>query len=197
MSDAASAGAPNPQAGGDNAGAGGEPAGSNQPNGTTPPAGGQPQGQGATGEVEYKFEFPEDMPVDEAELNDFKSTAKELGLSPDQAKKLVDLRVKFAQSAVSKHTAAVGEWRNQSKADKEFGGDKFEENLSHAIKARDAFATDELKTLLQTTRLGDHPEVVRFFYRVGKALSEDKFVKPGATNGAERKSTADVLYGNN
>lgn len=207
MSEAAGTGAPNTPAGGSGEGTGGQPAGNNgtpaggQPNGQggqpNGQQGGQPNGQGQ-GEVEYKFDFPEDMPVDEGELNDFKSTAKELGLNPEQAKKLVDLRVKYAQSLQAKHAEAVGKWRGDSQVDKEFGGDKFQENLAVALKARDTFATDELKSLLQSTRLGDHPEVVRLFYRVGKALAEDKFVKQGATTGASgTKSTADILYGTN
>lgn len=202
MNEAAATGAPNTQTGND-ANAGGQPAGAsasnNAANGTQGGQPNAPQGaaQGNQGEIDFTFDFPEDMPVDEEELNAFKATAKELGLDQDKAKKLVDLRVQAAQAAMRKHAEAVGKWRTDSQADKEFGGEKFEENLGVAKLARDKFATPELVSLLQSSRLGDHPEVIRFFYRVGKAISQDTFVRPGATTGSERKPDAEVFYGLN
>jgi len=34
------------------------------------------------------------------------------------------------------------------------------------------------------TGLGNHPEVIRAFYKAGKAISEDRFI-PGSPKGAE------------
>ena len=200
MSEANSAGAPNTPAGGDEQNNAGTP-----PAGTAPPAGApnEPNAKPAEGakpaaDVDYTFEFPEDMPVDAAEVDAFKAVAKDLELSKESAQKLANLRVQFAQTQMAKHAETVGKWRDDSKADKEFGGDKFDENLAVAKKARDAFATDGLKELLQGTRLGDHPEVIRFFFRVGQKLSEDSFVNPGATNGSGAgKDIADRLYSAN
>ena len=87
------------------------------------------------------------------------------------------------------------EWRQQATADKEFGGQKLEENLVVARKAMQAFASPELKQLLAQTGLGNHPEVIRMFVKAGKSISEDGFVQ-GGTAVAKPKSAAEILYDN-
>lgn len=72
--------------------------------------------------------------------------------------------------------AQVNEWSAQSKADKEFGGDRFDANLAIAKKSMLAFASPALVELLNTTGLGNHPEVIRMFYKSGLAISEDQMV---------------------
>lgn len=169
----------------------GQPAGKDEPKGD--------EGKGKTDDgkaedVEYKFEFPEGVKVNEEELTEFKAVAKELKLDAQGAQKLAALRVKYAEQQAAAHTKMADDWGASAKTDKEFGGDKFEENLGVAKKALDAFGTPELKEFLKATRLGNHPELIRAFYRAGKTISEDTFVKPGATTGAS-KSTADTIYG--
>ena len=44
----------------------------------------------------------------------------------------------------------------------------------------DAFATPEFRQLLEQTGMGNHPEVIRTFYRAGKAISEDGLVSGSA-----------------
>ena len=66
------------------------------------------------------------------------------------------------------------------KTDAEIGGDKLPENLAVARKALETFGTPELKALLNESGLGNHPEVIRFFYRSGKAISEDRVIRGGA-----------------
>ena len=51
-------------------------------------------------------------------------------------------------------------------------------------KALDAFGTPELKDVLNATGFGNHPEVIKAFYKAGKAISADGFV-PGTPKGAE------------
>ena len=70
------------------------------------------------------------------------------------------------------------------KVDKEIGGEKFTENLALARKALESFGTPELQDVLNMTGLGNHPEVIRAFYKAGKAISEDRFI-PGTPKGAE------------
>ena len=72
--------------------------------------------------------------------------------------------------------AMTSEWAETSKADKEFGGEKLGENLAIAKTALDKFATPEFTKLLNDTGLGNHPEVLRVFYRAGKAISADTVV---------------------
>lgn len=122
----------------------------------------------------YEFKAPEGKDFDPAVLAQFSEVAKELNLSQDNAQKVID---KIAPALAEKQARMLTETRNawveSAKADKEFGGDALEENLSVAKKALDTFGSDELKTLLKESGLGDHPEIVRVFYRAGKAISED------------------------
>ena len=92
---------------------------------------------------------------------------------------------------------ARNEWADTSRADKEFGGEKLAENLATAKKAMDAFATPELRTLLDESGLGNHPEVIRMFYRTGKAMSEDRFVTGQAAKGVPEKDPRSVYRASN
>lgn len=86
-------------------------------------------------------------------------------------------------------------WGEQSRNDKELGGQKFDDNLATAQKGVAAFASDGFKRVLDETGLGNHPEVLRHFYTLGQKVSEDKLVFGGATAGD--KSMADRFYGSN
>jgi hypothetical protein len=46
-----------------------------------------------------------------------------------------------------------------------------------ARKALESFGSPALKELLNNTGLGNHPEVIKAFHKVGKLISEDKMVK--------------------
>jgi hypothetical protein len=133
------------------------------------------------------FKLPEGAKADPAVMGEFAVMAKELNLSQDQAQKLVDLNAKLQAGNVEHLKAAVEEqgqkWAEDAKADKEFGGDKFDENLAVAKRALDEFGSPELKTLLVQSKLGNHPEVLRFFFRAGQAISQDGFV-PGRRGAA-------------
>lgn len=133
------------------------------------------------------FKLPEGVKLSAEELTELQSAAKELNLPQEAAQKLVDRTIKdrktVEESVVAKQQAHVKElataWKTTAEADKEFGGAALQANLATAVKARDAFATKELVTMLNDSGLGNHPEVVRFFFRVGKAMSEDKHVQAG------------------
>lgn len=133
----------------------------------------------------YEFKAPEGVQFDYTVIGAFSEVAKELNLSQDQAQKVLDkMAPVIAARQAEQFHAARTEWAEAAKTDKEFGGEKLAENLGTAKKALDAFATPELRTLLEESGLGNHPEVIRVFYRAGKAISEDRFVagQAGKTN---------------
>lgn len=137
------------------------------------------------------FVAPEGMELNAETLDSFKEFAKSVNLPQAKAQALVDMAtglVANAQTAQAEAFAAEADgWREATLKDAEFGGTKLAEALPLAVRARDQFGTPELKALLDASRLGDHPEVVRFFYKVGKATSEDTFV-PGGTKTATAPS---------
>jgi hypothetical protein len=152
----------------------------------------------AAAEIEYTdFTYPEGTVVDETIQDAFKAAAKEAGLTQAQAQHLTDMGGLMRAKVMADHQAAQAQvytdWAEQSRSDKEFGGAKMDENLAIASKAINAFATPELKALLDSTGIGNHPEMIRAFYRAGKAMSEDNLV-PGGKGPAATSSLADRLY---
>lgn len=144
----------------------------------------------------YEFKAPEGQQFDEAVIGAFSEVAKELNLPQDAAQKVLDKVAPVIAARQAENLQAVRtEWAETAKADQEFGGDKLAENLAIAKKARDAFATPEFVKLLDDTGLGNHPEVIRVFYRAGKAISEDRIVT-GAQGGATNQTTAQRMYPN-
>ena len=158
----------------------------------------QPQGEGNVGEGDgdagetqttlgapesYNFQPIENVNLDPGVVDAFAEVAKELDLSQAAAEKVLNkMAPVLAERSAAQIQAAQQQWIESSTKDKEFGGEKLQENLSVAKKAMDAFATPELKQLLNESGLGNHPEVIRFMVRAGKAISEDRFV--AGTRGA-------------
>lgn len=142
----------------------------------------------------YVFTAPEGTEYDPAVLESYTGAAKDAGLTQDAAQKLIDKMAPALAARQADQVQAIHkEWLNASSADKEFGGEKLTENLGVARKALENFGSPELRSLLDETGLGNHPEVIRFMYRAGKAISEDKFV--GGRSGTTAATTAaGVLY---
>lgn len=157
---------------------------------------------GKPAEVNYEFKLPDGVTLQGEALDELKATAKEFGLTQEQAQKIADLGAKQAQAFTNQlmeyQRTQTAEWANATKADKELGGDKLDANLGTAKKALDTFATPELKKLLNDSGLGNHPEVIRTFFKVGNAISEDGRLVTGNANQTNRedKPIANRLYPN-
>jgi len=141
--------------------------------------------------------------LDPEVLTAFGEVAKELDLPQEAAQKVLDKVAPVIQARQAKAVEQVKvDWANESQSDKEFGGENLGANLEIAKSSLNAFGTDALKSLLSESGLGNHPEVIRFMYRAGKAISEDSYV--GNSQGANAKSgvpkdfngIANALYSN-
>ena len=145
----------------------------------------------------YELKAPEGFELEPETTKEFETLARELDLSNDDANKLLPLGAKLAQKIAEQqqtsHQAQVTKWAEDAKADKEYGGEKFDASLKTALKARDQFATPELKTLMDETGLGNHPEIVRLFHRIGTAIADDSFVQAPSAGGSA-KSAAAILF---
>jgi hypothetical protein len=149
----------------------------------------------------YEFKAPEGRVFDSEVMASYSQVAKELNLSQESAQRLLDaVGPKMAERQMAMIEATRNGWADNSKSDREFGGEKLSENLGVAKKALDAYGTTELRTLLNETGLGNHPELIRFMFRAGKAISEDRMVSGSATQAkAGPRSFADLaeaLYSN-
>ena len=142
--------------------------------------------------------------LDPEVLTAFGEVAKELALPQEAAQKVLDKVAPVIQARQAEQVEkARVEWAEESKSDDEFGGETFNANLEVAKTALNAFGTDPFKQLLSESGLGNHPEVIRFMYRAGKAISEDSYV--GNSQGANAQGSnvpkdfngiANALYSN-
>lgn len=142
----------------------------------------------------YAFEMPEGVELDKAAAEEFTAIAKELKLDQATAQKVADVGAKMVQRQAEARTKLVEQWTNDTKADKEIGGEKLAENLAVARQAIETFGSPALKDLLNSSGLGSHPEVVKAFYKAGKAISQDGFVPGGRKPGAD--NVASTLFPN-
>lgn len=151
----------------------------------------QGDGDGGQEQINYELKLPDGFTFDAEIQTDLVEFAKEKNLTQEETQKLVDLGVKMRQKEYVQFQETQKQWIEQIKSSPELGGEKLAENVAVAKKAIDAFGTPTLKQLLNETGFGNHPEVVSAFYRIGKAISEDKLVmgqgKPrGAADPAKR-----------
>lgn len=148
----------------------------------------------------YELKLPKDALLDESALERIADYAKQRGLSQEQAQELVEMEngavTKFRQDQAEYLKRTSEEWKEALLKDKEFGGEGFKKNAEIAKRAVQKFATPDFIKTLEETGLGNHPELVKMFYKIGKAMSDDSFVKPGAQAPA-KKDLASVFYGDN
>ena len=139
------------------------------------------------------FELPDNFDMNEETLGDYHTFAKENNLTQEQAQRGVDMVAQMKQAEMTQWVEQQKSWVDDAKSDAEFGGDKFEQNIAVAVKARDSFGTSEFNEMLDTSGLGNHPEMIRFLNRVGKAISEDSVVV-GGTSTTSNQTRESVLY---
>lgn len=122
------------------------------------------------------FTFPEDVEFDEETLNEFKPLAKELKLTQEEAQRLVDLQTQVVTRLTDKiekeYNNTVKEWADNAKADKEIGGVSFDNNMAIARKPLDVHGNNELRDVIRSTGIGNHPEFLRFLFKLGTEMSE-------------------------
>jgi len=150
----------------------------------------------------YEFKAPEGREFDNEVVTRFSEVAKELDLTNEEAQKILDkMGTTLSERQAAQLKSIRDQWAEKATADKEFGGEKLSQNLAVAKKALDAFGTNELRSLLNESGLGNHPELIRFMYRAGKSISEDSIVTGAAPSSRARgpftfNDAATVLYSN-
>ena len=144
----------------------------------TTEAGGQGTEDNQQGAVEYTdFSLPEGVTLNQEALNGFTPILQKAGVDQDTAQELVDAYAKQQaddyQRQLDEFEDLKENWLNDTKNDKEIGGDNFDKSVSDAMVAIDKLGTPELRQLLEEHGVGNHPEVVRVFAKMGALLRED------------------------
>lgn len=142
----------------------------------------------------YEFKMPDGVQMDETGINAFSEYAKAQGLTQEAAQAQLEKMAPAMQAAqVARLEKAKTDWLEAAKADKEYGGDAFSDNLKVADKALNELGTPELTKLLKSSGLNHHPEIIRLLVKAGKAMSEDSKVISGG-NRTAIETTAQRMY---
>lgn len=112
---------------------------------------------------------------------DFVTTvAKEMKLNNEQAgsllKILADNYQTVQQQVVQKERT---NWRAELRSDPELGGENFDKTRLHLSTVMRKFGNNEVKDILNSTGLGDHPAFVRMFNAIGASMSQEPTVIKG------------------
>ena len=139
--------------------------------------------------------LPGNSLISPAALKTFKQSAAEINLPLQMLQKWVEQEEIRLQQEVE-HQARVQKeqcdaWIQQTQ---DLLGDKWQEEVSRAVRAADIFGGPELRQLLEETGLGNHPAIVRTFVQVGKRIRED-ISAAGAPGACADKTFTQALYG--
>jgi|TARA_R110000824_G_scaffold146356_3_gene315140 hypothetical protein len=165
----------------------------------TPKDGAADKGKdGAPSEYEA-FTLPEGVELSDAMLAEATPLLKELGATQEQAQALVDFQTQtlsdMAETQAQVWKDQINEWKASAETDAEYGKGKYDQSVMLARSAMREIGSPELTQVLEETGMGNHPEMIRVFYRIGKAIGEDTVSFGGGTQEGG-KSLADRLFPN-
>ena len=151
-----------------------------------------------TAPKDYVLKAPEGSLLSPDDVANLQKTAKEAGLTQEQAEgilKAKDESVKaFSVKQLQDLDNAKVQWKKDCEKDPDIGGEKYAQNIELAHRAWDKVADKELRSLAEQTGFGSHPAVVRMLVRVGRMMSEDTLVRGSVGGAPESKSKEERLY---
>jgi hypothetical protein len=146
----------------------------------------------------YDIKLPDDSLLDDGAVERIAAEARKQGLSNEQAQAFTDAQsaavAEFADAEKARIKEIAEGWKAKAESDPEVGGDGFKQNSELALRVVNRFGNEEFKKALEETGLGNHPDLFRFVVKIGKAMSEDQLVFPGAEQPKE-KSAEETFYG--
>lgn len=151
----------------------------------------------------YTLALPKDAVIETSAVERLTAFAKANTLAPETAQKVLDLanaevaadRTRQQEANVETfQTMARETWPNEIKADKEFGGDKFDATIANSKRAAEIAWTPEERKILNETGWGNHPLLVKGMARLGSRFADDKLVMGGDGGGGIQKPTAQILF---
>jgi len=156
----------------------------------------------------YELAVPEGFEkLDDAAVEAATPVFKELGLSNEQANKLVPVVADYAKRIVADRDQQLmgtileqrKDWLETARKDPEIGGNNWDGTLRASARAMDQLGFPKgspLRAALDESGFGNHPEMIRFAAAVGKAIGEDSdFVRGDANAAIAPKSDAELFYG--
>lgn len=151
-------------------------------------------------EVQYDLKLAEGSKLGQKDIDSVTAFAKENNLSNEAAQKLLDSKAsqyaEFQQGQQEFLRTQQTRWLEETKADKEIGGDKFDQSIALAKLPIAKYASPGLRKMLDDSGLGNHPEVIKMFARIGKTMQPDTVVDAPKNQAASiEKPAYEYLYG--
>ncbi len=144
------------------------------------------------------LKVPDGSPLGLGRLDQIISQAKEKGLTVGEAQALADSQheaVSAFMTAEKERFKGVSEgWVAELKAHPTLGGEKYAETVAMSHRAITQFGPKGLVEALNSTGLGNHPLLVEAWANIGRAMQDDKFVRPGAGDGPAGPKTDDQKF---
>lgn len=147
------------------------------------------------------FKAPENYTLDQKVVEAALPVFKELGLTQDQAQRLVDLQtareIELAKAPADTMTAMRTDWRAKVAADPEMskavngdktGLDAVKLDIGRALTHLPADLQADFKAAMDLTGAGDHPAFVKAMWKFASLLGEGKHVTAGGPSPAGQKA---------
>ena len=111
------------------------------------------------------------------ELDGFREFAHDTGLTQDQASNILKLYGDIQEEQEESQQNGLEELRTNTTMElqKEWGKN-FDGKMDYAKRAFAQFASPELSQLMDESGMGNHPEMLRVFAKVGELMGEDSLV---------------------
>jgi hypothetical protein len=172
----------------------------------TKPSEGKPSG---APENYAQFKAPEGYTLSNSTIEAAAPIFKDLGLSQEQAQKLVDFHsaqmIEAAKGPQTAYETMRTDWQNQTQNDPEIKGklDVVKTDIGRALNALgDTKLATEFKAAMDLTGAGDHPAFVKTFWKLSQFVTEGSHVAGSgpstagqrAPGSANRPTAAQSLY---
>lgn len=133
----------------------------------------------------YEIKAPEGMTIDNKALESMTPLFRELKLTQEQVQKLSDTYAPIVKASTeAAHNQAMKDYNDltegwKAETIKELGAD-YAKSLAPASALLDKYPQgDKVRELLEETRVGNHPEMVKFMIWLGKSIKSDSFPDQG------------------
>jgi hypothetical protein len=166
---------------------------------------GKNEGAAAGPPEKYELTLPDGFEsIDADVLAEATPILKELNLTNEQADKLTPIAAQLVKKTMDRAEAAITNravenrkaWNDAFEADPEIGGANKDKTIANAARFFDHYGLKKgegLRQLLDESGLGNHPDLIRAFARVGADLAEGAIDNGGAASAP--KTPEQSLYG--
>lgn len=146
----------------------------------------------------YTYTLPDGFAPDEAKATAFTEMAKDLGLSPKGAQKVLDKYVEEKKEEAKQWDQHLISLDKAARADPDIGGAKYPEAVRQAKSALAKFAPKDFTTTMSKYGVTRHPAFIKAWAAVGAALGETPLPGLGAGSAATAEPMLhDLMYKDN